>query len=677
MTYDGLGRLLTLTDPEERTVSFEWCGCGQLGRLTVEDPTPVTTIWHRDIQGRVTSKELPDGSNTTYEYEPATNRIYRILDSTEPTAQKTVFSYDLANDLTGKQYVDETIATPDVTFEWDPIYPRVTMMSDGTGDTTYSYRAVGQTGALKLAMVNPPHDMDVQHYSYDPLGRLYWRLLNGTPVEVLEYDELDRVVSQGTPGTGPFTFEYDGTSPRFSDVQYPNGQVTSFTYHPGAADRAIETIRNYLPESGELRGGEYTFFAEGALESELELPSGTASKYATYDGAGQLETFGQGTPLYEYAYSRGNIVDQSGPDLDASHFNVNDVNAITTEEPGIGGELEYEYDLNGNLVSRETASGTITYEWDAENRLVAVNAGTHRSEFIYNGIGQRARMVEIEDSSTVSDRGYLWCGGQVCGEFEYQDTGGEPYWLYFRRGLFRIGNTQSQRYLTLDRLGSVLDMTDKTGAVKASYAYDPFGNATKLAGEEDSPLTYASYLAHGPTGLNLTWSRAYDAKIGRWLSRDPLGEAAGANLYAYVNNSPLNYIDPLGLDVSRCCRDVDVNAVVDTVASVVGAQHCFIKTDTVEAGMGPAGGGPLPMSPCYGTQTAVVSHAGQAGSSQCQVVPNVDEECVNRGLAVGTPTGGWARSNNCNTFVDDLIRLCTIGPPCPRRVPMPPVRPPF
>jgi RHS repeat-associated protein len=57
--------------------------------------------------------------------------------------------------------------------------------------------------------------------------------------------------------------------------------------------------------------------------------------------------------------------------------------------------------------------------------------------------------------------------------------------------------------------------------------------------------------------LTLTWYRAYDAELARWLSRDPLesitGEmpemVQGPNLYQYAFNNPVNWIDPLGLDV--------------------------------------------------------------------------------------------------------------------------------
>jgi RHS repeat-associated protein len=52
---------------------------------------------------------------------------------------------------------------------------------------------------------------------------------------------------------------------------------------------------------------------------------------------------------------------------------------------------------------------------------------------------------------------------------------------------------------------------------------------------------------HAPSGLYLTKYRAYDPKDGRWLSRDPIEEAGGLNLYGYVGSQPTKFTDPSGL----------------------------------------------------------------------------------------------------------------------------------
>ena len=66
----------------------------------------------------------------------------------------------------------------------------------------------------------------------------------------------------------------------------------------------------------------------------------------------------------------------------------------------------FTYDANGNL----TADGSRTFEWDARNQLVAVTVGTHRSEFVYDGLQRRVRQVEKDNGVTTSDTRVLWCG---------------------------------------------------------------------------------------------------------------------------------------------------------------------------------------------------------------------------------------------------------------------------
>jgi RHS repeat-associated protein len=91
-------------------------------------------------------------------------------------------------------------------------------------------------------------------------------------------------------------------------------------------------------------------------------------------------------------------------------------------------------------------------------------------------------------------------------------------------------------------------MVDSTGNVVAKYKYDLWGVQTKESGTKEAEFGYGGYYVHRPSGLYLTWYRQYDPSIARWLSRDPIGEQGGLNLYAYVGNEPTGYIDPKGLE---------------------------------------------------------------------------------------------------------------------------------
>jgi RHS repeat-associated protein len=72
----------------------------------------------------------------------------------------------------------------------------------------------------------------------------------------------------------------------------------------------------------------------------------------------------------------------------------------------------------------------------------------------------------------------------------------------------------------------------------------------------EADFGFTGFYRHQASGLNQTLYRAYDPELGRWLSRDPLAERGGLNLYAYVGNDPVNAIDLLGLAI-------DVNLFAD------------------------------------------------------------------------------------------------------------------
>jgi RHS repeat-associated protein len=92
----------------------------------------------------------------------------------------------------------------------------------------------------------------------------------------------------------------------------------------------------------------------------------------------------------------------------------------------------------------------------------------------------------------------------------------------------------------------VRQLVDASGNVAAQYDYDPYGNSTTISGSVSSDIGYAGYFHHAASGLDFALFRAYDPQHGRWLNRDPIGQSGGTNIYAYVGENPLNFIDPFG-----------------------------------------------------------------------------------------------------------------------------------
>jgi RHS repeat-associated protein len=138
---------------------------------------------------------------------------------------------------------------------------------------------------------------------------------------------------------------------------------------------------------------------------------------------------------------------------------------------------------------------------------------------------------------------YLWCGDNLCQSRMATDV---VNWRSYPQGEVRpLGNTLL--YFSRDHLGSVRDvLTVQAGVRIATYDYDAYGKPTYDVGRLSTNFRYAGMFYLEEAGLYLTQYRVYDPKTGRWLSRDPIGESGGVNLYNYVKNNPLNSIDPDG-----------------------------------------------------------------------------------------------------------------------------------
>jgi RHS repeat-associated protein len=123
-----------------------------------------------------------------------------------------------------------------------------------------------------------------------------------------------------------------------------------------------------------------------------------------------------------------------------------------------------------------------------------------------------------------------------------------------------------------------MSIVDGSGAVKATYNYDPYGNVLSATGDmaEVNPLRYRGYYYDTETTLYYLQSRYYDPEIGRFLNADSEfdGYAAelGYNLFAYCANNPIVYRDASGTSITLTC--VVVGAVVGfLIGSVAGAYY--------------------------------------------------------------------------------------------------------
>ena len=200
------------------------------------------------------------------------------------------------------------------------------------------------------------------------------------------------------------------------------------------------------------------------------------------------------------------------------------------------------YDLNGNLATAQDASGTATYSWDVRNRLTSLTSPGFAATFAYDALGRRTgKTVQGVATNFVYD-----------GLNPVQEKNGSTVTANLLTGLgidqvFTRTDSVGTRELFTDALGSTIALANTSGAVQTSYTYEAFGGTTQSGSASTNSYKYTGREDDG-TGLYYYRARYYSPRLQRFVSEDPIGFLGGdANLYAYVKNSPLVFIDPYGL----------------------------------------------------------------------------------------------------------------------------------
>ncbi len=373
-------------------------------------------------------------------------------------------------------------------------------------------------------------------YTYDAASNRTGYTAPDSSTNTYTYDTLNRLTTLANSWAGSFGFSYDALSRR-TQMTRPNGVSTSYSYDN--LSRLLSVLHQLSGST--IDGAVYTVDSAGNRTSKADELANVTTNYG-YDSIYELLQATQGATTTEsYTYDPvGNRLSSLG----VSSYTNNSSNELTATS-----NASYTYDYNGNTTSKTDSTGTTNYSWDYENRLTSVtlpNSGGTVT-FKYDPFGKRIQKVLTQFDhndhklrvrrlqSSRRSRSDVEC------RCRYAST---------RRldGYLAQSRSGTVTYYEQDRIGSVSSLSSSTGTLVATYIYDSFGNVTASTGTISNPFRYTNRDFDPETGLYYYRARYYDPRVGRFVSEDPVSFDGGLNFYAYLANSPLDAIDPYGLN---------------------------------------------------------------------------------------------------------------------------------
>ena len=571
LRYDERGNLQVLTDPGGSATRWDY---DAQNRPTYEyNATGFFRKFQYNSAGEVAVRTDRDGDTRSFKYD-VLGRVddetlkWKSLDGSTQT-QTIDFQYDdldtsvSTNDGDGR--LKKAIAS-DVTVELDfddtgnLIFDQVINVTTGL-QTRFSatYDGAGNRSDLKLRAKPSASasfsEIFVNDYAYDALNRLKRVDQTGGPTgakekaAVFDYDSAGRLESidrfAGTNLVSSSDYDYN-------DLHQLTGLV-----HTG-------------PNNTTLASYGLLYDALGRLDILTSTTDGTADY--DYDAEGQLTdadyTFSTAIDDFTQTY------DSAGNRTGGGYATGLD-NQTTSD-----GTYTYTYDREGNRKTRtNVATNNVTsYEWDARGRLVSVETRTSgdtllsSTTYTYDPLDRRvARSVDAdgEGSGTAVVSQYAndglrgsagGAGDHVAAQFDESGTLTNRYLhgvmvdQVLADEQFDAGSTSETNWFLSDHQGTVRDIAryDETASATAVVnhrVYDAFGT---LISETDSTVEtdfgFAGRQWDEQADLYYNRARYYDPELGQFISKDPIGFAAGdANLYRYVGNGPTNATDPSGL----------------------------------------------------------------------------------------------------------------------------------
>jgi len=450
----------------------------------------------------------PDSSTETFAYDSDAN----VLQKTTRSGKTIDFTYDALNRLATKTPQDEIAGQ--VTYGYD-LTGLLLQASDGSSTTPYS---IGYDTAGRPISYTDQQGRAVQ-VAYDLAGNrteLHWPVgTDGSGSYWVKYafDAMNRMTNVLENGTTPLAQYTWDTLSRPTLISYGDNTSDAFTQYDLADN--LKTLAMTFSGPVVSTTFNYTWFNNHQRQSTQ-----------TSDGR------------FLYLPNPGTI-SYGGADANNGYTSISDRS----------GTANITYDTNKNL----QFDGARTLTFDVENRLVQAQSmlsGT--SQYLYDPLGHR----KLKQAQGIVKQ-FVLAGDQEIAD--YQGSGvGIPFMLTVRgagnQPIAAISpSTGAHVYYHPDIIGStVASTTPGTSGPAEFYVYDDYGSSF---GGMYLPYRFAGYRFDDETGLYYVGARYYSPTAGRFLQPDPAGTSGGNNLYAYVDNDPINLTDPTGLSAQETGSD--------------------------------------------------------------------------------------------------------------------------
>ncbi|WCT56195.1 hypothetical protein PQ456_01310 [Paenibacillus kyungheensis] len=524
-SYDALNRLTAVQDGIDQTTRYAYDGTGGLTKITVNDSAGKSeTLYTKAYNeaGQLTDKTDTSGKNTANSYSS------RGLVEEMRDRNGTITNYQY--DERGQRTVATLTATNGNTLQTKTIF--------GSGGNILTDRHELYLNGTKTATQTSTIDKQDRITSLTSTGTNQY----SSRLDVA-YDTLDRITNQKNSLSGSSFFtNYGYDKLRLSQIQ-TNGAQTRNTA------KANNVNYEYTP-LGMVQAITFPTLADGSVLKES----------FTYDALNRLSqmsnTKGNSTlSAYRYTYdNNGNILTVSeslnGGEAKTSTYTYDKLNRLATVKRIDGSTASYTYDLRGNrktLSDTQEASATkeSSYSYDLDNKLIAATIDGTKTTIDYLPDGLRSQKTT---GTTTTQYGYNGSGQVVS---EKASNGNTSTYIRGDRVLVKKDQTTSKDYYYLfNGHGDVVQMVDTSGTIVNSYGYDEWGNIAKQQETVANSFKYAGEAYDSETGLYYLKARYYDPSQGRFLNEDSyegqITNPLTLNIYGYVNNNPLIYVDPTG-----------------------------------------------------------------------------------------------------------------------------------